>query len=36
MVVFVPPGDLNDGTRSPAFYDLTFKYLKELGILEIA
>jgi DUF2075 family protein len=36
MVVFVPPGDLNDPTRSPAFYDSTFSYLKELGITEIA
>jgi hypothetical protein len=36
MVVFVPPGDLNDPTRSPAFYDSTFSYLRELGITEIA
>jgi hypothetical protein len=35
MVVFVPPGDPNDPTRSPAFFDSTFDYLKELGITEI-
>lgn len=32
MVVFVPPGDPTDPTRSPAFYDSTFKYLTEIGI----
>lgn len=36
MVVFVPPGDSNDPTRSPAFYDSTFNYLTRLGIPEIA
>ena len=35
MVVFVPPGDVNDPTRSPTFYDSTFNYLRELGISEI-
>jgi hypothetical protein len=35
MVVFIPPGNLSDPTRSPAFYDSTFDYLKELGITEI-
>ena len=35
MVVFVPPGDSADPTRSPTFYDSTFKYLQELGISEI-
>ena len=35
MVVFVPPGDSADPTRSPSFYNSTFKYLKELGISEI-
>jgi hypothetical protein len=35
MVVFVPPGDTADPTRVPAFYDLTFKYLKELGLPQI-
>lgn len=32
MVVFVPPGDRHDPTRSPAFYDATFSYLSELGL----
>jgi hypothetical protein len=36
MVVFVPVGDANDATRSPAFYNSTFNYLRELGIPEIA
>jgi len=35
MVVFVPPGDASDPTRSPAFYDSTFNYLRDLGIPEI-
>lgn len=35
MVVFVPPGNVNDPTRSPNYYDLTFEYLKQLGIPEI-
>lgn len=34
MVVFVPPGDAGDPTRSPEFYDSTFQYLAELGIPE--
>ena len=36
MVVFVPSGDVNDPTRSPAHYDSTFNYLTELGVPEIA
>lgn len=32
MSIFVPPGDLDDPTRSPAFYDKTFEYLKGLGL----
>lgn len=32
MVIFVPPGDPSDPTRSPEFYDSTFHYLIELGI----
>lgn len=36
MVVFVPPGDARDPTRSPSFYDSTFGYLRDLGIPEIA
>ncbi len=35
MVVFVPPGKESDPTRSPAFYDSTFNYLRELGIPEL-
>jgi Schlafen group 3, DNA/RNA helicase domain len=35
MVVFVPPGESADPTRSPGFYDSTFEYLKELGISEL-
>lgn len=32
MVIFVPHGDPEDLTRSPAFYDPTFKYLTDLGV----
>jgi len=32
MVIFVPPGDSSDPTRSPEFYDSTFNYLAELGL----
>jgi hypothetical protein len=32
MVIFVPPGDSGDPTRSPEIYDSTFDYLTELGI----
>jgi hypothetical protein len=35
MVIFVPPGDSADPTRSPAFYDSTFSYLLDLGIPEV-
>ena len=35
MVIFVPPGDSADPTRSPAFYDSTFAYLKDVGIPEL-
>jgi hypothetical protein len=35
MVVFIPPGDTNDATRSPGFYDSTFQYLKDLGVPSI-
>jgi len=36
MVVFVPPGDANDPTRSATFYDSTFNYLRALGIPVLA
>lgn len=32
MVLFVPAGDAKDPTRTPGFYDATFKYLTDLGI----
>jgi len=32
MVVFVPPGEPTDPTRSCAFYDSTFNYLADIGI----
>jgi hypothetical protein len=31
MVVVVPPGDRNDATRNPAYYDSTFDYLSSIG-----
>lgn len=35
MVIYVPPGDANDHTRPPSFYDETFNYLKTCGLIEI-
>lgn len=35
MVLFVPPGDASDPTRSPAVYDSTFDYLRSLGVPEL-
>jgi hypothetical protein len=32
MVIVVPPGDKDDPTRLPTFYDPTFEYLCEIGI----
>jgi hypothetical protein len=32
MAIFVPPGNSADPTRSPAFYDATFEYLRSVGI----
>lgn len=32
MVVVVPPGDDQDPTRTPAFYDETFGYLCRAGM----
>jgi hypothetical protein len=32
MVIFVPPGDRYDPTRSPEYYDSTFQYLSDVGI----
>lgn len=31
MVIVVPPGDINDPTRDPNFYDPVFNYLKNIG-----
>jgi hypothetical protein len=36
MVVYVPAGDPTDPTRAPSFYDPTYRYLRELGIPELA
>jgi hypothetical protein len=35
MVIFIPPGDVNDSTRSPDFYDQTFNYFRSLGIAHV-
>nr|WP_240544344.1 DUF2075 domain-containing protein [Bifidobacterium sp. SO4] len=35
MVIFIPKGNKNDITRNPEFYDLTYKYLRSIGIPEI-
>lgn len=32
MAIFVPPGDREDPTRTPAFYDKTFDYLRDIGL----
>ena len=32
MAIFVPPGDPVDPTRSPEYYDSTFRYLTDIGI----
>jgi hypothetical protein len=35
MVICVPPGDQNDPTRAPEYYDETYQYLAGLGIPEV-
>ena len=35
MVIVVPPGDPNDPTRNPSFYDPTYAYLKKIGFSEL-
>jgi hypothetical protein len=35
MVIFVPTGDPADPTRSPEFYDPTWRYLKSIGMSEL-
>lgn len=32
MVIVVPEGNIEDPTRSPLFYDSTYKYLRSIGI----
>jgi hypothetical protein len=32
MVIFLPPGDPCDATRSPDYYDSTIDYLSDVGI----
>ncbi|MCM3869599.1 MAG: DUF2075 domain-containing protein [Pyrinomonadaceae bacterium] len=31
MVIVVPPGDVDDATRKPEYYNPTFEYLEEIG-----
>jgi hypothetical protein len=35
MIIVVPPGDSDDPTRDPKFYDPTFDYLKQIGFKTI-
>lgn len=35
MIIFIPNGDSEDKTRENIYYDGTFNYLKEIGIIEI-
>lgn len=35
MVIYVPEGNPEDGTRNPDYYDGTFNYLKSIGLEEI-
>jgi DUF2075 family protein len=35
MVIFIPPGDAGDATRTPSYYDSTYEYLSGLGIQEL-
>lgn len=32
MIIVIPEGDIEDGTRNPEYYDSTFSYLRELGL----
>jgi hypothetical protein len=36
FVIFIPKGNANDATRKEAFYDGTYQYLREIGIVEIS
>ena len=35
MVIVVPPGDPEDPTRAPQFYNPTYAYLKSIGLQEV-
>ena len=35
MVIYIPNGSDIDHTRPSKFYDKTFEYLKEIGIIEL-
>lgn len=35
MVIVIPPGDKDDHTRPPSFYNSTYEYLKEIGFREL-
>jgi DUF2075 family protein len=35
MIIVIPYGDIEDATRDPLYYDSTFDYLKQLGLLII-
>jgi hypothetical protein len=35
MVIVVPEGDVTDPTRHPAYYDPTFRYLRDIGFATI-
>lgn len=35
MVIFVPPGDEQDPTRLPSYYEETYRYLLETGVEEL-
>lgn len=36
MIIYVPLGDNQDTTRSPDFYDNTYLYLQECGLIELS
>jgi len=35
LVIFVPKGDEEDGTRTPEQYDIIYSYLRQVGIEEL-
>lgn len=35
MAIFIPPGDPDDPTRSPAYYDATFAFLADCGLPQL-